>query len=121
MPRAAPYVAGSATSNVKRRGPVLLDISTGPVWRNRRCEEHTLTYIAANRGKFGDRFQTPVEYVGYELHDPLGKRIGSVQELFLNDHAEPEYIRVKMGLFKTVLIPVQTVAADEERRALVLQ
>jgi hypothetical protein len=30
---------------------------------------------------------------------------------------------VKMGLFgiKTVLIPVQTVAADEERRALVLQ
>jgi len=39
----------------------------------------------------------------------------------VNGRGEPEYIRVKAGLFKTVLIPVQTVAADEERRALVLQ
>ncbi len=82
-----------------------------------------MTYIAVNRKKRGDRFETPVEYVGYELHDPLGKRIGSVQELFLNDHAEPEYIRVKMGFLglRSVLIPVETVAVNQERRSLVLR
>jgi hypothetical protein len=63
------------------------------------------------------------DYVGYRVCDPRGNRIGRAEKLFLNGGGEPEYISVKMGLFgfKTVLIPVQTVTADEERRALVLQ
>ena len=81
-----------------------------------------MTYTAANHGKLGNRFETPVEYVGYKLHDPLGKKIGSVQELFLNDNDEPEYIRVKMGFLgsRSVLLPVESVAVNEERRFLVL-
>jgi hypothetical protein len=59
--------------------------------------------------------------VGYKVCDPRGQKIGRAEKLFLNGSDEPEYIRVKTGLFKTVLIPVQTVAVDEERRALVLQ
>jgi hypothetical protein len=62
-------------------------------------------------------------YVGYKVCDPRGQKIGRAEKLFLNGSDEPEYIRVKTGLFgfKTVLIPVQTVTVDEERRALVLQ
>ena len=82
-------------------------------------------YTAANRGrgKLGYRFEAPVEYVGYELHDPLGKKIGSVQERFLNDNDEPEYIKVKMGFLgsRSVLIPVESVAVNEERRFLILR
>jgi hypothetical protein len=91
--------------------------------QNRHCEEHTLTDTAVNRRDFGDRLESPVEYVGYELHDPLGKKIGSVQELFLNDAAEPEYIKVKMGFLglRSVLIPVETVAVNEQRRSLTLR
>ena len=82
-----------------------------------------MTHTAVNRGKLGVRFEAPVAYVGYGLHDPLGKRIGRVQELFLNDNHEPEYIRVKMGFLglRSVLIPVETVAVNEERRSLVLR
>lgn len=82
-----------------------------------------MTYTAANHGKLGNRFEAPVEYVGYKLHDPLGKKIGSVRELFLNDNDEPEYIRVKIGFLgsRTVLIPVESVAVNEERRFLVLR
>lgn len=82
-----------------------------------------MTHTAVNRGELGDRFETQLEYLGYELHDPLGKKIGSVQELFLNDNDEPEYIKVKMGFLgsRSILIPVETVAVNEERRFLVLR
>ena len=51
-----------------------------------------------------------------------GQRVGRTQEIFLNGRGEPEYIKVKWGFlgFKTLLLPVQSVAADEERRTLVL-
>ena len=80
-------------------------------------------YTAVSRKESGGSIWAYGEYVGYTVCDPRGQKIGRVEKLFLNGSGEPEYIRVKMGLFgsKTVLIPVQTVAADEERRALVLQ
>jgi hypothetical protein len=69
-------------------------------------------------------FEAPEECAGYRLCDPLDQRIGTVKELFVNADGDPEYyIRVKMGLFglKTVLLPVQMVAVDDERRTLVLR
>jgi hypothetical protein len=62
-------------------------------------------------------------YAGYTVCDPRGQKIGRAERFFLNGSGEPEYIRVKTGLFgfKAVLIPVQTVAVDEERGTLVLQ
>ncbi len=78
-------------------------------------------YTAVSRGETGGSIRAPEEYAGYSVCDPRGQKIGRAERLFVNGRGEPEYIRVKMGLFKTVLIPVQTVAADEERRALVLQ
>jgi hypothetical protein len=60
---------------------------------------------------------------GYAVYDPLGQKIGIAQEMFVNREGSPEYIRVRMGLFgmKSVLIPVQFVEADEERKTLVLK
>jgi hypothetical protein len=68
-------------------------------------------------------FKAPEDYIGYRLCDPLDQRIGTVERLFVNGDGEPEYIRVRTGVFgsKAILIPVQMVAVDDERRTLVLR
>jgi hypothetical protein len=80
-------------------------------------------YTAVGSRERGGSIRTAEEYAGYTVCDPQGQRIGRTERIFLNERGEPEYIKVKMGLFsfKSVLLPVQSVAADEERRALVLQ
>ena len=80
-------------------------------------------YAAAIRKESGGSIWALGEYVGYTVCDPRGQKIGRAEKIFLNGSGEPEYISVKTGLFgfKTVLIPVQTAAVDDERRALVLQ
>jgi len=80
-------------------------------------------FTAVSREEPGGSTGSFEDYAGYAVCDPRGHKIGRAQKIFLNGRGEPEYISVKMGLFRTkaVLIPVQTVAADEERRALVLQ
>jgi hypothetical protein len=78
-------------------------------------------HTALSRKGTGGSIRAPEEYAGYTVCDPRGQKIGRAERVFVNGRGEPEYIRVKAGLFKTVLIPVQMVAADEERRALVLQ
>ena len=61
--------------------------------------------------------------VGYEVYDPLGQKIGSAEEVFVNRNEEPEYVRVRIGFFgrKSVLIPVQFAEVDDERQTLVLK
>lgn len=67
--------------------------------------------------------EAPEECVEYGAYDPLGQKIGSVEKIFVNGDREPEYVRVRMGLFrlKSVLIPVGFVEIDEGRRGLVLK
>ncbi len=67
--------------------------------------------------------EAPEGYVGYGVYDPLGQKIGSVEKVFVNGDVEPEYVRVRMGLFgtKSVLIPTKFVAIDQERQTLVLK
>ncbi len=73
--------------------------------------------------KASTRVEAPAGCVGYAVLDPEGHKIGVVGELFANGSGEPEYVRVRMGLFgmKSALIPVQLVASDEERRTITLQ
>ena len=80
-------------------------------------------YTAPGRTELGGSIRAPERYAGYAVCDPRGQTIGRAEQFFVNGSGEPEYIRVKIGLFgfKTVLIPVQAVAAGEELRALVLQ
>ncbi len=79
---------------------------------------------AAGRGAWpAERFETPRQCAGYRVRDPLGRKIGRLKRLYLNESGGAEYAEVKVGLFgmKTILIPVQTVTVDAERRFLVLE
>jgi hypothetical protein len=60
---------------------------------------------------------------GYAVFDPLGQKIGRAEEVFVNWDGEPDYIRIRLGFFgrKSVLIPVQFVETDEEKKTLVLK
>jgi len=70
-----------------------------------------------------ERFETPKQCAGYRVRDPRGRKVGRLKRLFLNGSGGPEYAEVKVGLFgmKTILIPLQTVSVDTERRFLVLE
>jgi len=60
---------------------------------------------------------------GYAVYDPVGQKIGSTEEVFVNRDGEPVYIRVRIDLLwtRTVLIPVQFVQTDDEGKTLVLK
>ena len=77
---------------------------------------------ADNRGPTS-QIEAPEKCVGYVVCDPLGQKIGSVEKLFVNENRQPEYVRVKIGLFglKSVLIPTKSVVIDKERRNLMLK
>jgi uncharacterized protein (TIGR02271 family) len=69
-----------------------------------------------------DRF-TAVEdrFAGYEVYDQAGSKIGKVDDLFVNESDQPEYIGVQMGFLGTssTLIPWEAVSStDDEGRAI---
>jgi PRC-barrel domain len=79
---------------------------------------------AAARGAWPvERFEKPTQCAGYWVRDPRGRKIGRLKRFFLNGSGGPEYAEVKVGLFglKTVLIPLQIVSVEAERRSLVLE
>ena len=80
-------------------------------------------YKRATHEELRERFLGPQEWAGYEVHDPLGQKIGWAEEVFVNANDEPEYIRVRIGFFrlKSLLIPVKLAAADAERRVVELR
>ena len=54
-----------------------------------------------------DRFTALEEYyAGYEVYHSGGEKIGKVDDLFIDENEQIEYIRVKTGLFglKSTLI-----------------
>ena len=63
-----------------------------------------------------DRF-TAIEdrFANYEVLDQSGSKIGKVDDLFVNESDQPEYIGVKMGFLgmSSTLIPWQLVTPDE--------
>jgi uncharacterized protein (TIGR02271 family) len=69
-----------------------------------------------------DRF-TAVEdrFAGYTVYDQAGEKIGKVDDLFVDESDQPEYIGVKMGFLGTrsTLIPWDAVSStDDEGRAI---
>jgi uncharacterized protein (TIGR02271 family) len=68
----------------------------------------------------GDRF-TAIEdrFAGYEVYDQSGSKIGKIDDLFIDESDQPEYIGVKMGFLGTssTLIPWEAVSSvDDEGR-----
>ena len=70
-----------------------------------------------------DRF-TAVEdqYAGYTVYDQSDQKIGKVDDLFLDENDQPEYIGVKMGFLGTssTLIPFQMATVEDSRQAIVV-
>ena len=64
-----------------------------------------------------DRF-TAVEdrFAGYEVYDQSGSKIGKIDDLFVDENDQPEYIGVKMGFLGTssTLIPWQAVSSTDD-------
>ncbi len=69
-----------------------------------------------------DRF-TAIEdrFAGYEVYDQAGSKIGKVDDLFVDENDNPEYVGVKMGFLgmSSTLIPWEAVSStDDEARAI---
>ncbi len=65
-----------------------------------------------------DRFMAVEdEYAGYTVRDPNGEKIGKVDDLFLDENDQPEYIGVKMGFFGTrsTLVPLDACTVDKSQ------
>ncbi len=61
-------------------------------------------------------------YAGYTVYDPDGDKIGKVDDLFVDENDQPEYIGVKMGFFGTssTLIPWEMVEVREADSSLIV-
>jgi len=57
-------------------------------------------------------------YAGYKVYDRDGEKIGKVDELFVDENDQPEYIGVNIGFLgtKSTLIPMDIVREGEELR-----
>lgn len=88
----------------------------------RSREKAVVEHPGLDLGEPGSRFPSPGECAGYEVLDPLGQKIGTADELFVNANDEPEYVSIRMGFLglRSVLLPVETVAVDKQRQTLVL-
>jgi uncharacterized protein (TIGR02271 family) len=54
-------------------------------------------------------------FAGHEVYDRNGEKIGKVDDLFVDEHDQPEYVGVKMGFLglKSTLIPMEVARVDE--------
>jgi uncharacterized protein (TIGR02271 family) len=70
-----------------------------------------------------DRFSAVEDqYAGYTVYDQSDQKIGKVDDLFVDENDQPEYIGVKMGLLGTssTLIPFQMASVDDQSQAIVV-
>ena len=60
------------------------------------------------------------KYEGYTVYDNQGSKIGKVDDLFVDESDNEEYIGVKMGFLgtKSTLIPTEVVRVNEQDRAI---
>jgi len=57
-------------------------------------------------------------YSGYEVYDRDGEKIGKVDDLFVDENDQPEYLGVKTGFLgsRSTLIPMEAARLDQKRR-----
>ena len=71
------------------------------------------------REERSDRF-TAIEnrFAGYTVYDQSYEKIGKVDDLFVDENDQPEYIGVKMGLLgmSSTLIPMDLVRVNDQRQ-----
>jgi uncharacterized protein (TIGR02271 family) len=68
-------------------------------------------------------FGTPEErYANYEIYDQDGEKIGPLNDLFVGENDEPEYVGVGTGSpdNRSVLVPSEAVTVDDRLRRMVI-
>ena len=68
-------------------------------------------------------FGTPEErYADYGVYDQYGERIGPLNDLFVDENDEPEYVGVGTILpeNRSVLVPVEVITVDDRQRRMVV-
>src|SRR3712207_3238032 len=91
--------------------------------RARRVRKKTLAQpFGEERAVASDERLRELEekYEGYKVYDNRGDRIGKVDDLFVDESDNEEYIGVKLGLFgmKSTLIPMEIARVNEAERAI---
>jgi uncharacterized protein (TIGR02271 family) len=89
---------------------------------SKRSKEISVTEYDGTHEERSDRF-TAIEdrFAGYTVYDQNYDKIGKIDDLFVDESDQPEYIGVKMGFLGTrsTLIPWDTISSvDDEGRAL---
>ncbi len=77
--------------------------------------------MAKEQRSSNDRFPEVEErYSDYEVYDTNYQKIGKVDDLFVDENDQPEYIGVKMGFLGTTstLIPIELVRVNDKRKLL---
>ena len=72
-----------------------------------------------NAGNSGDRFRELEQaYDEYTVYDQHYEKVGKVNDLFVDENDEPEYIGVKTGLLgmKSTLIPIELIRVNDRRK-----
>jgi PRC-barrel domain protein len=67
----------------------------------------------------GDRFlELEVAYRDYTVYDQHYEKVGKVDDLFVDENDQPEYIGVKTGLLgmKSTLIPMELIRVNDRRK-----
>ena len=61
-------------------------------------------------------------YAGYDIYDERGERIGKLEDLFVDEDDNPEYVGVRAGSSGTgsALIPAEVVTVEERLRRMVV-
>jgi len=70
-------------------------------------------------GNGGDRFRELEQAYGeYTVYDQHYEKVGKVDDLFVDENDQPEYIGVKTGLLgmKSTLIPIELVRVNDRRK-----
>lgn len=67
-----------------------------------------MSYNAAIHADSGERFEVSDEHTGHEVRDLHGRRLGTIERLFINELGGFECVRVKTGE-NVVLIPASSI------------
>ena len=96
------------------------DAASGSEGSGRGIEEEVLGLTEDERvAPFG----TPEErYAEYGIYDQHGERLGPLNDLFVDESDEPEYVGVGMGLpeNRSVLVPAEAITIDDRLRRMVV-
>ncbi len=76
----------------------------------------------ANYEERDDRFREMETFEGFQVNDRDGEKIGKVDDLFVDESNEPEYIGVKMGFLgmNSTLIPMDICRVDESDQVIMV-